>query len=148
MSSELRPATPEDIPALGALIDASVRELSRGFYSAAQIESALRHVFGPDTQHITDGTYYALPGGEGFAAAGGWSRRRTLYGGDQMKLAVDPELDPATEPARIRAFYVHPAFARRGLGRMLLAHCTQAATSAGVSRSALAPQTCTEPCPE
>jgi GNAT superfamily N-acetyltransferase len=134
MSSELRPATPQDIPALRALIDASVRELSRGFYSAAQIESALRYVFGPDTQLITDGTYYVLPGGEGFAAAGGWSRRRTLYGGDQMKLAVDPELDPATEPARIRAFYVHPLFARRGLGRMLLAHCSGAAKSAGFSR--------------
>lgn len=134
MHFPLRLATREDIPALRALIDASVRELSRGFYSAVQIESALRYVFGPDTQLITDGTYYVLPGGEGFAAAGGWSRRRTLYGGDQMKQAVDPELDPATEPARIRAYYVHPSFARRGLGRMLLAHCSRAAKSAGFRR--------------
>jgi len=127
----LRHATPDDLPALRTLIDASVRELSRGFYSEAQVESALRYVFGPDTQLISDRTYYVLPGGEVLAAAGGWSRRRTLYGGDQMKLAEDPELDPATEPARIRAFYVHPAFARRGLGRMLLAHCSRAAKTAG-----------------
>jgi len=127
----LRHATPEDLPALRTLIDASVRELSRGFYSETQIESALRYVFGPDTQLITDGTYYVLPGGEVLAAAGGWSKRRTLYGGDQMKLAEDPELDPGTEPARIRAFYVHPAFARRGFGRMLLAHCSRAAKAAG-----------------
>lgn len=129
--TELRRATPDDIPALRSLIDASVRELSRGFYTAPQIESALRYVFGPDTQLIADGTYYVLPAAEGFAAAGGWSRRRTLYGGDQMKAVEDPLLDPATEPARIRAFYVHPAFARRGLGRRLLEHCSAAARAAG-----------------
>jgi len=134
MPSELRAATLEDIPALRALIDASVRELSRGFYSDPQVESALRYVFGPDTQLIADRTYFVLPAAEGFAAAGGWSKRRTLYGGDQMKLTVDPELDPATEAARIRAFYVHPAFARRGLGRMLLDHCSAAASAAGFRR--------------
>ena len=134
MPSELRAATLEDIPALRGLIDASVRELSRGYYSDAQVESALRYVFGPDTQLITDRTYFVLPAAEGFAAAGGWSKRRTLYGGDQMKLTEDPELDPATEAARIRAFYVHPAFARRGMGRMLLEHCSAAARAAGFRR--------------
>lgn len=134
MQTALRPATSADVPALRALIDVSVRALSRGFYSEPQVESALRYVFGPDTQLITDRTYFVLPADEGFAAAGGWSRRRTLYGGDQMKLSEDPELDPATEAARIRAFYVHPGFARRGLGRMLLDHCSAAARAAGFLR--------------
>jgi GNAT superfamily N-acetyltransferase len=134
MQNALRPATSADIPALRALIDVSVRALSRGFYSEPQVESALRYVFGPDTQLITDRTYFVLPADDGFAAAGGWSRRRTLYGGDQMKLTEDPELDPATEAARIRAFYVHPGFARRGLGRMLLEHCSAAARAAGFLR--------------
>jgi GNAT superfamily N-acetyltransferase len=134
MPHELRAATPEDLPALTRLIDASVRELSRGFYTAAQIESALHYVFGPDTRLIADGTYYVLPAGEGLAAAGGWSRRLTLFGGDQMKGKEDPLLDPATEPARIRAFYVHPAHARKGIGRMLLEHCSAAARAAGFLR--------------
>jgi len=132
--TELRPATAADIPALRVLIDASVRKLSRGFYTDAQIESALRHVFGPDTQLIADGTYYVIPTPDGIAAAGGWSRRRTLFGGDQMKTAEDPLLDPDHEPARIRAFYVHPAWARRGLGRRMLEHCAAAARAAGFHR--------------
>lgn len=134
MQDALRAATPADIPALHQLIDASVRELSRGFYTEAQVESALRFVFGPDTQLIADGTYYVLPAAEGFAAAGGWSKRRTLFGGDQMKGTVDSLLDPATDPARIRAFYVHPAHARRGLGRLMLEHCADAARAAGFRR--------------
>jgi GNAT superfamily N-acetyltransferase len=134
MPHELRTATPEDLPALQRLIDASVRELSRGFYTAAQIDSALRYVFGPDTRLIADGTYYVLPAADGLAAAGGWSRRLTLFGGDQMKGKEDPLLDPATEPARIRAFYVHPAHARKGLGRMLLEHCSRVARGAGFLR--------------
>ena len=134
MSDALRPATPADVPALHQLIDASVRELSRGFYTEAQVESALRFVFGPDTQLIADGTYYVLPTAEGFAAAGGWSKRRTLFGGDQMKGTIDALLDPAADPARIRAFYVHPAHARRGLGRLMLEHCADAARAAGFHR--------------
>src|SRR6478672_1672552 len=98
-----RVATVADIPALQALIARSVRELSAGFYTTAQIEAALVAVFGVDTQLIADGTYYIVDSPAGVTAAGGWSFRRTLYGGDQMKSAVDPQLDPATEPARIRA---------------------------------------------
>lgn len=128
----LRPAAPSDLPALHALIDASVRALSRGHYTPRQVESALRHVFGPDTQLIADGTYYVLCAPDGdVAAAGGWSRRRTLYGGDQMKGADDPPLDPAREPARVRAFFVHPAWARRGLARRLFARCAADAAAAG-----------------
>ncbi|HEV2749829.1 MAG TPA: GNAT family N-acetyltransferase [Gemmatimonadales bacterium] len=127
----LRLAAPHDVPALADLIRVSVRELSHGYYSSEQIESAIRHVFGPDTQLIADQTYYVIAAGRALAAAGGWSRRRHLYGGDQMRGAEDPLLDPATEAARIRAFFVHPSWARRGLGRRLFEHCAAAAAQAG-----------------
>jgi GNAT superfamily N-acetyltransferase len=128
----LRLATADDIAALHALIDASVRTLSQGYYTPPQIESALRYVFGPDTQLIADGTYYVITAEDGaLAAAGGWSRRRTLYGGDQMKEETDPLLDPAIDAARIRAFFVHPGFARRGLGRQLFERCAHDAAAAG-----------------
>ncbi len=127
----VRAATMADIRVLQELIAASVRGLSAGYYSAAQIDAALMDVFGVDTQLIADGTYYVIDGSSGPAAAGGWSGRRTLYGGDQMKAAEDPLLDPETEPARIRAFFVHPDWARRGLARNLFAQCEQAARVAG-----------------
>jgi GNAT superfamily N-acetyltransferase len=126
-----RVATVADVPALQALIERSVRELSAGFYTPAQIEGALVAVFGVDTQLIADGTYYIIDSGAGIAAAGGWSFRRTLYGGDQMKGPADPRLDAATEPARIRAFFVHPESARRGLARELYSECSRAALAAG-----------------
>ncbi|MEO7456734.1 MAG: GNAT family N-acetyltransferase [Gemmatimonadaceae bacterium] len=130
----IRLATLDDIPALTALIADSVRGLSPGFYSAAQVEAALIAVFGVDTQLIDDGTYYVVDGADGPAAAGGWSRRRTLYGGDQAKDADDPLLDPHTEAARIRAFFVHPSYARQGLGRRLYNECAHAARDAGFNR--------------
>lgn len=119
------------MPALRALIGESVRGLSVGYYTPAQAESALVHVFGPDTQLIADRTYYVVESDQTLVAAGGWSRRDTHYGGDQMKTGEDPTLDPATEPARIRAFFVHPAWARRGLGRLMFEHCRDAARAAG-----------------
>ena len=127
----LRQATAADVAPLQALIAESVRGLSAGFYTPAQAEGGLRHVFGVDTQLVADGTYYVIEADGALAAAGGWSARRTLFGGDQMKAAEDPRLDPATEPARIRAFFVHPAHARRGLGRRLFAACEAAARAAG-----------------
>ncbi|HEX2095066.1 MAG TPA: GNAT family N-acetyltransferase [Longimicrobiaceae bacterium] len=127
----LRLATPGDLPALRELIPLSVRALSRGYYTPAQIESAIRHVFGPDTQLVADGTYFVAEAGGCLAGCGGWSRRRTLYGGDQMKETEDPLLDPATEAARIRAFFVHPEWARRGVGSAILRACTRAAREAG-----------------
>lgn len=129
----LRNAVPADLPALYALIETSVRELSRGYYTERQIESALRHVFGPDTRLIADRTYWVVTTGDEqqIVAAGGWSRRRTLYGSDQFKAATDPLLDPATEAARIRAFFVHPLWARRGLARMLYTRCARDAAAAG-----------------
>ncbi len=130
----VRIATPDDVPALQALIEHSVRGLSSGFYTPAQIDAAMDGVFGVDTQLIADGTYYVIDGTQGPAAAGGWSGRRTLFGGDQMKGAHDPPLDPATEPARIRAFFVHPDWARRGLARQLYTACETAARAAGFRR--------------
>ncbi len=129
-----RLATPADVPALGQLIEASVRGLSGGFYTPAQVEAALADVFGVDTQLVADGTYFVIDGPSGPVAAGGWSARRTLYGGDQMKGGDDPRLDPATEPARIRAFFVHPDWSRRGLARRLYDECARAAGAAGFRR--------------
>ncbi|MFL5580988.1 MAG: GNAT family N-acetyltransferase [Gemmatimonadaceae bacterium] len=122
-----------DVPALNALIAASARGLSAGYYSPRQVEALIAFVFGVDTQLIADGTYYVIETAGGVpAAAGGWSARRTLYGGDQMKAgAGDPRLDPASEPARIRAFFVDPAWARRGLARRLHVACAEAARAAG-----------------
>ena len=128
----LRPATRADVPRLCALIDRSVRALGVGFYTPAQIESALKYVFGPDTRLIDDGTYFVIESAAGeLIAAGGWSRRRTVYGGDVMKAGDDPLIDPATDPARVRAFYVHPDWARRGLARQLFERCAAEAARAG-----------------
>jgi GNAT superfamily N-acetyltransferase len=130
----IRLAQPADIPALRELIASSVRELSRGFYTDAQAESGLKYVFGVDSQLIADGSYYVVEDDVGFAAAGGWSKRRTTHGGDQMKGADDPVLDPAVDAARIRAFFVAPRAARRGLGRRLYEECAAAAARAGFTR--------------
>ena len=127
----VRLATEGDLPALRLLIPRSVRALSRGYYTDAQIEGAIRHVFGPDTQLIADGTYFVVTAGDAVVACGGWSRRRTLYGGDQMKGKADPLVDPATEPARIRAFFVDPDWSRRGIGSLLMNACVDAARAAG-----------------
>jgi len=127
----LRLATLADVPALGALMNDSVRGLSTGFYSNAQVESALIHLLGIDTQLIADKTYYVAEVGNDIAAAGGWSRRQTLHGGDQAKHGADPLIDPAVEPARLRAFFVHPHWARRGLATWLFHECSIAARAAG-----------------
>jgi GNAT superfamily N-acetyltransferase len=134
----LRPARHADIPALAALIDLSGRALSVGYYTPEQADAITRHVFGVDTQLVDDATYFAIEDDGRIVACGGWSRRRTLFGGDQTKTGPDPLLDPATEPARIRAFFVHPSMARRGLGRQLMAACIDAATRAGFGSLELA----------
>jgi GNAT superfamily N-acetyltransferase len=127
----LRLARMDDIPAIARLIELSARGLSEGFYSIAQVEALVRHVFGPDTRLIQDRTYYVMELDGRMIACGGWSRRDTLYGGDQMKSGEDPVLDPAQEPARIRAFFVHPEHARQGLGGRIFAQCLEAAEGAG-----------------
>lgn len=112
-----------------------MRGLSTSVYSAEQIEAALEHVFGVDTQLIRDATYYVIESDDGeLAAAGGWSARQTLFGGDQMKSDDDLTIDVATMPARIRAFFVDPRWARRGLGRQLYVACETAARARGFLR--------------
>ena len=134
----IRPATSADIPALGALIPTSARELSSGFYTPAEVDAAVAHVFGVDTQLIADGTYFVAVIGERIVGCGGWSRRQAICGGDQAKGdGDDPLIDPATEPTRIRAFFVHPEFARRGVGRRILLECEQAARAAGFTSAEL-----------
>jgi len=127
----LRLARHEDIPALNALITRSARELSVGFYTPAQTEAAIRHVFGVDSALVDDGTYLVAEIGGRVAGCGGWSHRRTLYGGDQRKVGENVHLDPQVDAARIRAFFVAPEWARRGVGRRILEACAAAAEHAG-----------------
>ena len=145
----LRLAVPEDVPALRELIDASVRGLQTQDYTPAQIEGALKTVFGVDSQLIADGTYIvaqAEPAAIERAGAknappeciivgcGGWSKRKTLYGSDHWTGREDALLDPLRDAAKIRAFFIHPDWARRGVGSMILQACENAASSAGFTR--------------
>lgn len=130
----LRLAHLGDVPALTALIDVSVRGLSHPVYTQTQIDSALEHVFGVDTQLLTDQTYYVITSDGQLVAAGGWSARATLYGGDQTKGAADPLLDPARDAARIRAFFVHPEWTRRGFARRIYTASEAAARARGFRR--------------
>jgi GNAT superfamily N-acetyltransferase len=130
----LRPGLAADLPALQALIERSARSLSVGFYTQQQTEAVTCHVFGVDTQLVADGTYFVVEADAAIVACGGWGRRSTSFGGDQAKSAPERLLDPATEAARIRAFFVDPAWARRGLGSMLMAHCAAQAVAAGFRR--------------
>ena len=140
MDFAIRPARPADIPVLTALIQASVRELQAGDYTPAQREAALKGVFGVDSQLIEDGTYFVVeaPGGEPeIAGCGGWSRRKTLYGGDHFTRREDSLLDASRDAARIRAFFVHPRWARRGVGALILETCERAAAAEGFTRLAM-----------
>lgn len=133
----IRPATLADIPVLEALIVRSAAALSPGFYTLAQIAAVTREVFGVDSQLIVDGTYSVLELDGMALACGGWSRRATPFGGDKLKTAEkapDRLLDPATEAAKIRAFFVDPAMARRGCASALMDHCAAAAGAAGFTR--------------
>ncbi|MTW13953.1 GNAT family N-acetyltransferase [Pseudoduganella eburnea] len=134
----LRPATAGDIPAMEALIQRSGILLSKGFYSDQQAAAVTRHVFGVDSQLVDDHTYFVIERDGKVLACGGWSKRATLFGGDQHKSGPDPLLDPATQPARIRAFFVDPSAPRQGLGRMLMEHCEREATAAGFQAMELA----------
>jgi GNAT superfamily N-acetyltransferase len=156
MNFLVRKAAPEDVPRLRELIEASVRGLQAADYTPAQIAGALESVYGVDTQLIADGTYFAV---ERVAvreedepaappplvtnhssritvpvACGGWSKRKTLYGGDQYARREDSLLDPARDAAKIRAFFVHPQWARRGIGTLILEACENAARAAGFTR--------------
>ena len=130
----IRAATESDIPTLKSLIELSVRVLQKDDYSTEQIEGALGHALGLDTQLVRDGTYFvAAPAGRELlhAGCGGWSYRRTLFGSDHGPDREQALLDPGVDAAKIRAIFVHPAWARRGLGSMILKHCETAAALAG-----------------
>lgn len=126
-----RLATINEIPALQQLIGLSVRGLSTNYYTHNQIESAIKYIFGIDTQLIIDGTYYVAEIDQTIVGCGGWSKRNTLYGGDQHKTVEDPLLNPEHDAARIRAFFVHPDWARRGVGKHIISVCESAAQSNG-----------------
>jgi GNAT superfamily N-acetyltransferase len=127
----MRLANSNDIPALQQLIALSVRGLSKGYYTDAQIESAIKYIFGVDSQVLVDGTYYLTEKDGVITGCGGWSKRNTLYGGDQHKAIEDPLLNPLKDAARIRAFFVHPDYARQGIGRQLINTCESAAQANG-----------------
>ena len=127
----LRQARLEDVERLEALIDASVRVLQAADYGADQIERALNDVFGVDRRLIQDETYFVVEAGADLVACGGWSFRRTLFGADAVHSRDDALLDPAAEPAKIRAFFVAPGFARRGLASRLLVVCEAQAAARG-----------------
>jgi len=133
----LRLAVDSDVPTLTKLIDSSVRELQHKDYSQAQIDSALRTVYGVDSQLINDGTYFvAEVVGEPplIVGCGGWSKRKTLYGGDQYAAREDSLLDPTTDAAKIRAFFIHPEWVRLGIGSQILEACENAAIEGGFRR--------------
>ena len=141
-SFRIRLAVLADLPILQALIEASVRRLQADDYTPSQRESALATVFGVDTQLIADGTYLVVEYWQTESetpspipiACGGWSKRKTLYGADQWTDRQDDLLDPTHDAAKIRAFFIHPDWARRGIGTLLLEACENAAKSAGFSR--------------
>jgi GNAT superfamily N-acetyltransferase len=134
MTWHIRPATLSDKPVLEALIARSARELSKGDYTPEQVEGALRGAFGVDTQLIQDGTYFAVELDGRIVGCGGWSRRRTLFGGDARAGRDAGALDPRTDAAKIRAFFIDPDHARRGIGRAILEHCEAQAALHGFTR--------------
>lgn len=134
MSYQLRKATVEDQSALEDLIARSARAFGAHDYTPQQIEGALRGAFGVDTQLVRDGTYFVVETEGQIVGCGGWSRRRTLFGGDAHAQRDAAELDPRMDAARIRAFFVDPAHGRRGIGKAILEHCEAEARSCGFSR--------------
>ena len=139
-----RLATLNDLPELRALMDLSIRQLVSNFLSAEKVEASFE-LMGLDTKLITDGTYFAIEADQKIIGCGGWSRRATLFGGDHTGGRDARLLDPATESARVRAMYTHPDYARKGVGRLLLRLCEQAARQEGFSSLELMSTTAGEP---
>lgn len=139
MSKEFtnRIATLDDLPALREVMRRSIAQLQDTFLNPEQVRASHR-VMGLDTQLIRDSTYFIIESGGRIAGCGGWSWRSTLYGGDESAVTREPRaLDPAAEPARIRAMYTDPDFVRRGVGRLILSLCEQAARDAGFRRATM-----------
>lgn len=135
----IRKATLEDIPQLEQLIERSARGVGSQDYDARQTEAAIAHVYGVDSELIRDRTYFIAEIGGEFAGCGGWSMRRTLFGGDHASArpAESGLLDPATDAAKIRAFFVDPRFVRRGIGAALIGECEKGALAAGFRKAEL-----------
>lgn len=134
MPLSIRPASADDVPALMHIIQASARALSTDDYTPEQIEAAVKYVFGVDSELLDDQSYFVVERDGQKLACGGWSRRKTLFGGDQYAGRASGYLDPAVDAAKIRAFFVHPTAARQGIGKALLEHCEAQARSHGFSR--------------
>jgi GNAT superfamily N-acetyltransferase len=134
----VRLATLTDVPAIRALIEESVRTLQAAYYSREQIEGSLLGAQGVDTQLIADQTYYVVEterdDGVVIVGCGGWSKRRTLFGSDQRAGREDSLLDPVRDAAKIRAFFVHPEWVRKGIATRILETCENAARVAGFRR--------------
>lgn len=147
-SFEIRLATEDDMPAMMALMDRSIRALLEPYLPPEGVEASFEFM-GIDTQLIRDGTYYAVTtiddGEEVIVGCGGWSRRETLFGGDHTR-GRDPRLlDPAREPARVRAMYTHPDYVRCGIGTLVIDHCERVAIGEGFVRFSLASTLAGEP---
>ncbi len=132
MTFSLRKATMNDIDDISVLISESVRGLSRNYYDPQQIELSVKSVFGVDRELVEDETYFVAEIDNRIAGCGGWSKRKTLYGASHYEESRDSEeLDPETEAAKIRAFFIHPDAARKGIGRAILRACEDEARSLG-----------------
>ncbi len=132
MEAAIRKATLDDRAAIAELIAASARGLSRDDYTEEQIESAIETgVFGVDSEMIADGTYFVAEMEGRLVGCGGWSKRKTLFGGDRFAGREGEELDPRRDPAKIRAFFVHPEWSRRGIGKAILQRCESDARAYG-----------------
>ena len=146
----LRLARPDDMPALSALMDRAIGELLQDFLPPEGVKASFE-IMGLDTQLIADGTYFVVEdasspsGGSEIAGCGGWSRRATLFGGDHSAGRDAALVDPATDPARVRAMYTSPDFTRRGVGRLILATCEAKAKAEGFSRCEMAATMAGEP---
>ncbi|HXT13151.1 MAG TPA: GNAT family N-acetyltransferase [Candidatus Angelobacter sp.] len=140
-----RLALDSDVPALEALIPLCVRVLRAAHYSTAQLDAALGPVFGVDRQLIRDGTYFVVEESGQIIGCGGWSKRKAMFGGDRDRSDEDGELKPQQDAARIRAFFVHPDWARQGIGRSILFQCEAAALAAGFKKAELVATLAGEP---
>ncbi|RUX07150.1 GNAT family N-acetyltransferase [Mesorhizobium sp. M2A.F.Ca.ET.037.01.1.1] len=141
---QYRTATRDDIERISALMGLAIAELQKPFLDDAQIESS-RAIMGLDTQLIDDGTYFVVTCAGALAGCGGWSRRSTMYGGDKTPGRSAALLDPARDAARVRAMYTHPDFVRRGVGRLILSLCEDAARKEGFRRVELGATMAGEP---
>jgi GNAT superfamily N-acetyltransferase len=128
-----RLASHSDLASLKSLMDAAISENQKPFLSSEQISSS-RTIMGLDSQLIEDGTYFVIEIDGNLAGCGGWSRRATLYGGDSTSGRDAALLDPIKDAARIRAMYTHPNFTRRGVGRLIMTLCEEAARNEGFQK--------------